>query len=85
MRAFNPWPVAFGELNGVQLRIFRAAPEPGADSGAPAGTLLTGAGHADAIRVACGRGVLRLLELQAPGRKRLRASEWLNAHPDWRG
>jgi hypothetical protein len=28
---------------------------------------------------------LRLDELQAPGRKRVSAAEWLNAHPDWRG
>jgi len=85
VRAFNPWPVAHGQLNGVPLRIFRAEPEPEAEHGAPAGALITDAGHPDSIRVACGRGALRLLELQAPGRKRVRASEWLNAHPDWRG
>ena len=84
VRAYDPWPVAHGDLNGAAVRVFRSRAEPG-DSGAAPGTLLTGRGHSDEIRVACGRGVLCIEELQRAGRRRVSAAEWLNAHPDWRG
>lgn len=85
VRAYNPWPVAFTELNGQALRIFRARAEPAEAPGAAPGRLLTAAGHPDAIRVACGTGVLVIDELQAPGKRRMSAADWLNARPDWRG
>lgn len=84
VRAYNPWPVAFTTLAGQDLRIFRAHAEA-ADSGAAPGERLTGRGHPDSIRVACGRGVLVIDELQAPGKRRMAAADWLNARPDWRG
>ncbi len=82
VRAYHPWPVAFAELEGVDFRIHRARAVAG-NGGAP-GTLVRGRGHRDGIAVACGEGVLEILELQAPGRKRVTARDWLNAHPDWR-
>jgi len=82
VRAFNPWPVAFGRIRDEQCRIFRATVGPDLDL-AP-GQLLTGHGRRDCIIVACGPGSLEIRELQAPGRKRVSASDWLNAHPDWR-
>lgn len=85
VRAYNPWPVAYGEVADVALRIFRARAQPSDAANAKAGALITGAGHPDSIRVVCGRGVLEILELQAPGRKRVAAAQWLNSHPDWRG
>jgi methionyl-tRNA formyltransferase len=81
VRAWNPWPVAYAEIEGTTCRIFRA--EAGPDVNQPAGTLVRGHGQRDRIVVACGRGSLAILELQAPGRKRLSARDWLNAHPDW--
>ncbi len=80
VRAYNPWPVAHGEVGGEPVRVFRARPVEAA--GQP-GELITGHG-VDAIRVACGRGALDLLELQRPGKRRMAATEWLNARPDWR-
>jgi len=85
IRAFNPWPVACGEIEHQSIRIFRAEAEPEARHERAPGTLITAAGSPDRIRIACGRGVLRLDQLQAPGRKRVSAAEWLNAHPGWRG
>ena len=85
VRAYNPWPVAYGEVAGVALRIFRATAQAADAANANAGALITGAGHPDSIRVACGRGVLEILELQAPGRKRVTPAQWLHSHPDWRG
>jgi methionyl-tRNA formyltransferase len=85
IRAFNPWPVAHGEIDGERVRVFRAR-AVAADAGdIPPGRPVTGRGHPDRIRIACGRGQLELLELQAPGRRRVLAAEWLNAHPAWRG
>mgnify|MGYP006286233285 FL=1 len=85
VRAFNPWPVAHGEIDGERVRVFRARAVSAAAGDIPPGRPVTGRGHPDRIRIACGRGQLELLELQAPGRRRVRAAEWLNAHPAWRG
>lgn len=84
VRAYNPWPVAhtdaFASLGEPMVRIWAAEAGPSMD--APAGHLVSG--HRDAIVVACGEGSLEIKELQAPSRRRLTASEWFNAHPDWR-
>ncbi|MFU8876861.1 MAG: methionyl-tRNA formyltransferase [Wenzhouxiangellaceae bacterium] len=92
IHAYNPWPVAHGQLGGLDVRVYRAEVEPddgaGNDLDLPPGSLLPASGYGrnhDRIRVACGRGVLAITELQAPGRKRVSAREWLNAHPDWVG
>lgn len=82
VRAYNPWPVAHGEIEGQMLRLFKA--EVGRHCDLPPGTLVRGHGRRDAVIVACGDGSLEIAELQASGRKRLRAVEWFNAHPDWR-
>lgn len=81
VRAYNPWPVAFGSVNGVELRIFEARPI--VDLGGTPGTLLRGQGGGDMLVVACGRGALGLCQIQAAGRKRVTARDWLNGHPDW--
>lgn len=82
VRAFNPWPVAFATIEGQDIRIFRA--RPGGPVDAPAGQLVRGHGRSDAVVVGCAEGSLEILELQAPGRRRVAAADWLNAHPDWR-
>ena len=81
VRAYDPWPVAHGSIAGQTLRVFRARAESAGVDQAP-GRLIPG--PPDAIRVACGSGALDILELQAPGRNRVTAGQWLNAHPDWR-
>jgi methionyl-tRNA formyltransferase len=83
VRAFNPWPIAETRLNGAQLRIWEAelAPDPPerpAGSSSP-GTVL--GASAAGIDVACGRGVLRVLRLQLPGRKPVGAREFIAAQP----
>ncbi|OAB62546.1 methionyl-tRNA formyltransferase [Leptolyngbya valderiana BDU 20041] len=81
VRAYNPWPVAFGEVEGLQVRVFEAEAIDRPD--AEPGRLIRGHGHPDAIVVGCGEGALLISSLQAPGRKRVSARDWLNAHPDW--
>lgn len=80
VRAYNPWPVAFGTVNGAELRVFDASSCE--DLSGPPGALLRGHGM-DAVVVACGEGALALTEVQAAGRKRMSARDWLNGHPDW--
>ncbi|MEE2730799.1 MAG: methionyl-tRNA formyltransferase [Pseudomonadota bacterium] len=85
VRAFNPWPVAHTELNGNTLRVWRSQAlerpvQAPVDEAIP-GTLL--AVNKDSLDVATGSGVLRLLELQLPGAKRLPVADILNARADW--
>jgi methionyl-tRNA formyltransferase len=80
IRAFNPWPVAWCQTGSERLRIWQAEVPTAAHGEActeKPGTVL-GAGRAG-IDVATGRGVLRLLELQRPGKKRMNAADFLNA------
>lgn len=74
IRAYHPWPVAWGGLDGTSdIRFHRARPVEG--SGRPGSVLDAD----DRLVVACGEGALEILELQAPGRKRVSARDWLNA------
>ena len=74
VRAYNPAPVAWTELDGERLRVFRARAEAGAAGAAPGS--ITRA-DADGIRVATGNGVLAITELQWPGGKPLTAQQAL--------
>ncbi len=82
VRAFDPWPVAWTPLpDGAPLRIWSARALPaasGAVSAAAPGTVL--AAGAAGIDVAAGSGVLRLLEVQAPGGRRLAAGAFAAGH-----
>ena len=79
VRGLIPWPATTMEIKGQTFKIF-AVEETGMDSAQCAGTLL-GADR-QGINVVCGDGkVLRILELQAPGKKRMRAVDYLRGHP----
>jgi methionyl-tRNA formyltransferase len=77
VRAFNPWPVAETALDGEPLRILTAQAEPVAalrepekgDKSADPGVII--AVHEDFMRVRCGRGCLRVTQVQRPGRRRV--------------
>lgn len=76
VRAFNPWPVTETSLDSQTLRIWRAEVVSEPCAGAP-GSVIPGRRTWD---VATGDGVLRLLEVQLPGRRRILAEDYLNAH-----
>jgi methionyl-tRNA formyltransferase len=75
VRAFNPWPVAQTRLDGEVLRLWLARALPG--SGGPPGAVL----HAgrEGIDVATGDGLLRILSLQAPGKRPVDAAAFVNS------
>jgi methionyl-tRNA formyltransferase len=77
VRGLNSWPVAQTKLNGKVIRIWQAEPLNNDANLAP-GEVLDGGGKT--FDVATGEGVLRLLEVQVPGGKRMSANAFLNAH-----
>jgi methionyl-tRNA formyltransferase len=71
VRAFAPAPGAFTTLAGRQLKVHRAEVVAGQASAAPGTVVHVGR---DGLVVASGNGLLRLLELQLEGRRRLDAA-----------
>ncbi len=73
VRAYKPTPGAFFDLDGEHVKCWSATLTDG--QGSAAGTVV--ATGRDGIDVACGEGVLRMLELQRPGRGRVTAGEFV--------
>ncbi|MCW8845029.1 MAG: methionyl-tRNA formyltransferase [Gammaproteobacteria bacterium] len=78
IRAFNPWPVAETLYHGERLRIWSAIPEPGPGEAAPGRVL---ACDKKGVLVDTGEGLLRLLQVQMPGKRPVTAREFANANP----
>ena len=76
IRAFNPWPVAWCMVGGERTRIWKSSLVRETHDSAP-GTVLSTGKHG--IDIATGKHVLRLLELQRPGKRRMSAADYLNA------
>lgn len=81
VRAFDPWPVAEGEIADEPLRIW-AAQAIELDHHATPGSVL--AAGRDGIDLACSHGALRVTALQRAGGKRIGAVDYLNARPELR-
>ena len=75
----SPWPVATTRLQGTDFKIHKAEIAEGTTDAAP-GTVV--AAGKQGIEVACGNGgVVRILELQVAGKKRMAAGDYLLGHP----
>jgi methionyl-tRNA formyltransferase len=76
IRAFNPWPVAWCLVGEERTRIWKSSVVREEHEKKP-GTVLSSGKHG--IDIATGKHVLRLLELQRPGKRRMSAADYLNA------
>jgi methionyl-tRNA formyltransferase len=82
VRAFDPWPVAEGEIAGENVRIWAAHALDDHRHATPGSVV---AAQREGIDLACGEGVLRVTALQRAGGKRIAAADYLNARPELRG
>jgi methionyl-tRNA formyltransferase len=80
IRAFNPKPVAFTELRGVEMRVWEGRALADHTEQPPGSIVSSKDGYLD---VAAGQGILRLLRIQLPGRRPVTAADFLNAHPEF--
>ena len=79
VRGLSPYPAAWTELNGVQLKIFKCAVEEGPS--AKPGTLQTDG--KTFLRIACREGWVSVRSLQLSGKKRMDIADFLRgAHLD---
>lgn len=81
VRAFNPHPVAFTELNGIAMRIWEAHIIADTAFTAPPGTVIAAARNG--IDVTTGDQLLRICKVQIPGKKVISAGDFINGHPDF--
>ena len=77
IRGLHPWPCATAEWNGVCYKIHKASRAVASRPAAP-GTVLQA--DADGLVVAAQDGAVSVLEIQAPGGKRMRAAEYFRGH-----
>lgn len=75
VRGLNPWPCASTDMDGGRLKIYLAKPVDVASDADP-GTVIVSGPKAGLV-VKCGAGALEILEMQAPGAKRMAAKAYL--------
>lgn len=78
VRGLDSWPGAYTFLAGKKYKIWRTRLTEEQSAAAP-GTILT-ADKKQGLFVAAGDKVLEITELQAPGKKRMKARDYLNGH-----
>lgn len=78
IRAFNPWPVCFTQMQENTVKIWQADV---VEQSGEAGTVL----HSDkqGIVIACGENALRITQLQPQGKKPMSAQDFLNGRAEW--
>ncbi len=78
VRALDSWPGAYTTLDGTSYKIWRTRVLSEETIGTPGEVLQrTDCGPV----IATGAGTLEILELQAPGKKRMKAADYLRGHP----
>lgn len=75
----QPWPVATTELNGGLFKVYAAQYTETQTAKAPGSIVSAGK---SGIEIACAGGkTVMITELQAPGKKRMRAADYILGHP----
>jgi methionyl-tRNA formyltransferase len=73
VRGFQPFPTSFTFLNSARLTIWKALADDG--TGSP-GEIVSSA--VDELAIACGDGILRIVELQPEGKRWMNVRDFLN-------
>jgi len=82
VRGLNPWPAAQTSFDGQRIKIFCSEPVDVQSEQEP-GTVVESGPHG--ILISTGNGLLNILEVQAPGGKRMHVSAFLLGHPVEKG
>ena len=77
VRGLNPWPSAYTDWNGKVMKIWEAKDMEGETGKAP-GTIVKI--EKDGFLVQAGAGLLKILELQIPDKKRMKADAFLRGY-----
>ena len=72
IRGLAPFPGAWCEIGGKRVKVHMAKPE---DGGGEDGTALD-----DNLLIACGKGAIRLTEVQPAGKAKMSAEDFLRGH-----
>ncbi|VDZ53773.1 methionyl-tRNA formyltransferase [Citrobacter freundii] len=80
IRAFNPWPMSWLEIDGQPVKVWQASVIAENTQAAP-GTILEATKQG--IQVATGDGILNLVSLQPAGKKAMSAQDLLNSRREW--
>lgn len=81
VRAFNPWPVAFIELDAGPVKVWEAKSVENNNSQVKPGQILCA--DKNGILVAAAENALLITKLQLPGKKAMPVADVLNAKRDW--
>lgn len=81
VRAFNPWPVVYFELEAGPIKIWQAKNEDIEPTNNKPGTIIEASKQG--ILVATGEGGLRITQLQIPGKKAMSSQDVLNSRSEW--
>ncbi len=79
IRALNPWPGCYFQMAGTVMKVW-AAEAVTTDQPHTAGQIIA-PDSVGGISVTTGDGMLRLIQIQAPGGKRMRSTDYLRGHP----
>lgn len=78
IRAFDPWPGAFCSYGDGQMKVWKAEPVSADVSGRNPGEILSAEDRG--LDVVCGDGILRITEIQMPGKKRVSVRDYLRGN-----
>lgn len=76
LRGFQPWPGAYTQFRGKQLRIIAAAPGEGEQSLSPGELRAAG----DRLLVGCAGGSLEIIQIQPEGKKAMAAGDFIRGY-----
>lgn len=80
VRAFNPWPISYFELDGKNIKVWESHVQE-SSSTQPAGTIISADKEGICIATSC--NTLCITKLQIPGKKAMSVADVLNSRQDW--